>query len=135
MNVHKAHAELRRNHILTDANPRSKLDYVITVRRTLVPIRVQEAPTEKAIMSLRYVPDREILSAKNNLQDYIQAVREEEWENMAMLSASLLDDLTNALVPRWIELHLDMTGLGQIYMQDRQPKWDNRPLLDRLERW
>lgn len=127
----------RRNLILTEANPGPQIDYVVTLQSNLT-------GTEEvfpARMTLRYVPDRLILKT-NNLAEYYAEISNITFENFESAAVLLMDDFNNELVPRWISLRLDKQTADndQVFhhetaLEDRQPKWGNPRLLDRLERY
>lgn len=85
---------------------------------------------------LRYVPDRLTLSMKafDNYLTYLSDTPSSPEE----LAIVILDDMNNALVPRWVQIvveGVDNGGAGRqrVLVQDRRPKWDNPALLSRLE--
>lgn len=127
----------QRNFLATAANPAQRLDYVITITRKL---SLKPAP-KGAHLKIRYIPDLLILDQKA-IPDYLQAIEAIEWDSLESLAQSLLDDLCNELVARWIEISLTET-FGDashahdycVVMEDRQPNWSNPQLLSRLNPW
>jgi 7-cyano-7-deazaguanine reductase len=127
----------RRNLILTEANPGPQIDYVVTLQSNLTGINT----VFPARMTLRYVPDRLIVKT-DSLAEYYAEIASVEFENFEAAAVLLMDDFNNELVPRWISLRLDKQTADndQIFhhetaLEDRQPKWGNPRLLDRLERY
>jgi len=108
-------------------NPRSQIDYVITLDfaaagRAQAPVA---APSGR--FRLRYVPDRDILEPACT-DAYLAELAGHDWPDAATLAAAVFDDLNNQLVPRW--LHLGMIdGDVRIDLYDCQPHWDNPGLL------
>ena len=118
----------RRNLILTEPNPGPQIDYVVTLQSNLT----GADNVFPARMTLRYVPDRLILKT-NTLAEYYAEIANIPFENF---------ESSAVLVPRWISLRLDKQTADndQIFhhetaLEDRQPKWGNPRLLDRLERY
>tara|TARA_B100000674_G_scaffold460631_1_gene438885 strand:+ start:1311 stop:1712 length:402 start_codon:yes stop_codon:yes gene_type:complete len=127
----------RRNLILTEPNPGPRIDYVVTLQSNLTGAK----DVFPARLTLRYVPDRLILKT-NSLAEYYAEIANIEFENFEAAAVLLMDDFNNELVPRWISLRLDKQTADndQVFhhetaLEDRQPKWGNPRLLDRLERY
>ncbi len=94
-----------------------------------------------ARMTLRYVPDKLILKT-DCLTEYYAEIKRIAFDNFESAAVLLMDDFNNELVPRWINLRLDtQTSVNdqiryhETALEDRQPKWNNPRLLDRLERY
>lgn len=127
----------RRNLIQTEPNPGTRIDYVVTLQSYLTGAK----DVFPARLTLRYVPDRLILKT-SNLAEYYAEIASIEFENFEAAAVLLMDDFNNELVPRWISLRLDKQTADndQVFhhetaLEDRQPKWGNPRLLDRLERY
>ncbi|AXO15852.1 MULTISPECIES: hypothetical protein [Thalassospira] len=127
----------RRNLIQTEPNPGTRIDYVVTLQSNLTGAK----DVFPARLTLRYVPDRLILKT-SNLAEYYAEIASIEFENFEAAAVLLMDDFNNELVPRWISLRLDKQTADndQVFhhetaLEDRQPKWGNPRLLDRLERY
>ncbi|WP_417836776.1 hypothetical protein [Thalassospira tepidiphila] len=127
----------RRNLIHTEPNPGTRIDYVVTLQSNLTGAK----DVFPARLTLRYVPDRLILKT-SNLAEYYAEIASIEFENFEAAAVLLMDDFNNELVPRWISLRLDKQTADndQVFhhetaLEDRQPKWGNPRLLDRLERY
>lgn len=127
----------RRNLIQTEPNPGPQIDYVVTLQSNLTGSK----DFFPARLTLRYVPDRLILKT-NSLAEYYAEIANIEFENFEAAAVLLMDDFNNELVPRWISLRLDKQTADndQVFhhetaLEDRQPKWGNPRLLDRLERY
>ncbi|MBL4748839.1 MAG: hypothetical protein JKY17_08880 [Magnetovibrio sp.] len=115
-------------------NPGRKLDYVITLAGNL--------PTcnQARKIVLRYIPDREILDAEA-FGHYLQAVEKTQWDTPEDLAVTLLTDVNNEIVARWVQVSLSapknqdgIVSTHGVVLEDRQPGWDNRTLLGRLDR-
>jgi hypothetical protein len=121
--------------LTTVANPSQRLDYVIAIRKNLT----LGQPPEKMHLNIRYIPDLLILDQKA-ISPYIEALEGVTWENPESLAQTLLDDLCNELVPRWIEVSLQEVADNPelqafdytVIMEDSQPGWSNPRLLSRL---
>lgn len=86
----------------------------------------------------QYVPDRLILKA-GFLSDYFEELAAEEWDSIERLTTTILDDLQNELVPRWVRVEVstnlpdDSTVVRQTTTaDDGQPGWQNDAVLSRL---
>lgn len=126
--------DARRRLLETTSNPDGRLDYVITLSGRLG--RAADAPR----LTLRYVPDRLILEEKS-FAAYLDALAETRWPTLEAATTAVLDDLNNELVARWVQLTVTAeTAEGRsatehaVYLEDRQPSWDNEALLSRLKR-
>ena len=105
------------------ANPGSRLDYLVTLTVEIGAAKVR----------LRYVPDRLVL-APGALAAY--AVRLGDTPTSPeRLAITVLDDASNEIVPRWIEVTVEASGAERhaVTVTDRQPAWSNPALLARLE--
>lgn len=122
-----------RSAIATIANSGSRRDYVITFRRRLAGAR----PTT---VTLRYVPDKWLIVAAA-LAAHLDAIAAAAGTAAEPLALALLDDVNDEVVPRWIEVTVDVMGEGdgaaplghRVTIEDRQPGWtDPSALLTRL---
>ena len=128
------HEALRRRDLLrVEAKPRQELDYAIQLTRKLPRIVLTREREISPILTLRYVPDREILLPEA-LEPYLGALAATPFSSTAELATALFDDCVDRLVARWLGLHLALAdGAESIFLEDRQPDWDNPSLLARLE--
>ncbi len=128
------HQALRRRGLLrVEAKPRQELDYAIQLTRKLPRIVLTREREISPILTLRYVPDREILLPEA-LEPYLGALAATPFSSTAELATALFDDCVDRLVARWLGLHLALAdGAESIFLEDRQPDWDNPSLLARLE--
>ena len=120
----------RRNLLVTAPNARTGIDYVVTLGGELA-VAAMSAPVK---VSMRYVPDREIL-APEVFAAYLRSLGEIEWPSLEDLGLAVLGDVNSELVPRWVQLVISCEYDGQehaVICEDRQPKWDNPKLLARL---
>ena len=127
----------RRNLIETEANPGPQLDYVVTLHSELRGAQ----NVFPARLSLRYVPDR-LLLKPGCLATYFQEIETIDFINLEQAAVLLMEDFNNELVPRWINMRLDKhtadNGTVQHHeatLEDRQPRWNNARLIERLERY
>ena len=122
----------RRNLLRTRPSPGQRLDYVITLGCDLA-----LASHSGVTLKMRYIPDRLILD-QTAIADYVQAIEKSDWAGLEELAQSLLDDISNELVPRWLEISLRQATSAVDYavtMEDRQPGWANPQLLGRIRPW
>ncbi|HAA92490.1 MAG TPA: hypothetical protein DCS82_05920 [Rhodospirillaceae bacterium] len=121
----------RRAHLVTDTNPETAADYLVTLNG--------DAETTDASVRIFYVPDKFVLQP-NGFAAYLSALDLEHWDNLETLALAILDDINNEVVPRWVQITVQRTTDGtehghRVLAEDRQPKWDNPPLLARLSQW
>ncbi len=105
------------------ANPGSRLDYLVTLTVEIGAAKVR----------LRYVPDRLIL-APGALVAYAVHLGGTHM-SPERLAIGVLDDVSNEIVPRWVEVTVEASGTERhgVTVADRQPNWSNPALLARLE--
>jgi len=116
----------RRGRLAVVANPAPWHDYL--VRWTMA----MASGTRLVIDS---VPDRWILTP-TALTAYLATLEAESWPTLEGLAVTVLDDLNNELVPRWVQVTIwgRQGAIRQCALaDDRQPDWDNPGLLARLE--
>ena len=128
----------RRALLPTRPNHAANLDYVISVGFAL-PLAGGEAR-----LFVRYVPDRTLLDTEL-LEPYLQAVAaaqngDTDSEAVEPAAVMVLGDLASELVARWVQVLVrrdgpdgsDGSGAEEILVEDRQPNWNNAPLLSGL---
>ncbi|MEQ5775197.1 MULTISPECIES: hypothetical protein [unclassified Thalassospira] len=127
----------RRNLLETEANPGIQFDYVVTLQSELTGAE----NVFPARLSLRYVPDRLLLKPAC-LATYFQEIETITFDNLEQAAVLLMEDFNNELVPRWINMRLNKhtadSGTVQHHeatLEDRQPRWHNARLIERLERY
>jgi 7-cyano-7-deazaguanine reductase len=116
---------LRRERLETRENRNNKIDYLVTLQVTI---------SKSFGVVIRYIPDLAILdtAAVNNYFATLGAIN---WENLEELGLTILNDLNNELVPRWVQVTVSGTSAGIAHcvtLEDRQPRWDNPALLSRI---
>ena len=125
--------QARRGLLTTSDNPDSRLDYVVTLSGRL-------GVGETARVAIRYVPDHTILE-EGCFAAYLDALAETDWPTLEAAATAILEDLNNELVARWVQVTVSSEADGgvrgiehAVYLEDRQPTWDNPALLARLRR-
>jgi len=125
----------RRELLNTTKNPETTLDYVVTLGGELVHNEDHDRPSQ---VQLRYIPGSLILEPET-LGVYLDRLSEENWSSLESVAAALIDDLNNELVPRWVQIRVEIspqpdspTHFHSVTLEDKQPKWDNQQLLARL---
>lgn len=88
-------------------------------------------------ITLRYVPDALILRP-GDFSAYLKALETVDWPSHENLATTILQDINNELVPRWIQVvtrlgDLDGVPEHRVLVEDRQPQWNNASLLAHLE--
>lgn len=113
----------RRIPLASAANPSTRLDYLVTL----------SVAVDAAKIRLRYVPDRLIL-APGALAIYAAGL-DGASSSPERLAITVLDDVSNEIVPRWVEVAIEATGAERhvVVVADRQPNWSNPALMARLE--
>ena len=126
----------RRELLAAVANPARRLDYLVTIARRLN-LQTAARPVQ---LTMRDSPDLWILD-QPSVPDYMRALEETGWNNLETLARTVLDDFSNELVTRWVEVSLRDHENGSagtnfdygITMEDRQPSWSNPQLLSRVK--
>ena len=125
----------RRALLICTPNPDKRLDYIITLAGHLP----NSQGHRRRIITLRYVPDRDVLESKA-FGEYLDALSTMDWATPEDLAVTVITDVNDALVARWIqvslsvpELHHHAVDTHAVVLEDRQPGWDNVGLLGRLE--
>ncbi len=87
-----------------------------------------------AKLRLRYVPDRDVL-VPESLGCYVGALARMPFTSLEETAQTILEDVNDQVIPNWIEVTLSRTGeemRHEVRIEDRQPNWKERGLLDRL---
>ena len=116
--------QLYRTFLKTTQNPNPKLDYITELRNQL---------SSTLWVTLTYVPDKLLLRPEAFIS-YLEATLPtlaEPYENFAHI---FLEDVNNEVVPRWLRIEVisEKDPTRRIVLIDRQPKWNNAPLLASL---
>lgn len=116
---------MRRELLGTLPSPDARHDYLVELRGE---------PMPGTRLTLRLVPDRLVLEPAS-FAAYLAGFAGFDGGPEA-LALTLLDDLNNELVPRWVELSVERDSPlpHRVVIEDRQPTWDNPQLLGRLRR-
>lgn len=125
----------RRGHLTSTTNPDKKLDYIVTLQGHL-----PNSHGHLRHIVLRYIPDRDVLDARS-FGTYLEALSQITWPTPEDLAVTVLTDINNEIVARWIQIHLSIperlhhaVETHAVIIEDRQPTWNNTDLLNRLER-
>jgi len=114
----------RRALLATEGNPDIRFDYIVALGGSLRLGRIE----------IRYIPDRVIL-AEGAFTTYLTAFDRIEWRTTEEAALAILNDLSNELVARWVQVSLKggtQEQMHYVVLEDRQPKWDNARLLARV---
>ena len=133
-------AAVRRDILAPAPNPDDRLDTLASLRGVLSVF----APGEKPVtVEIHYVPDKMILGP-GPFDAYLKHLDAEDWDSLEACGHAILDDVNNELVPRWVQVRLTAStehygGRGltgclehRVMLEDRQPRWNNPQLLERL---
>lgn len=118
------HLHERRSLLAIVPAPQPRHDAVVTL----------ETAFGEGTVRLRYVPDRDIL-APDALPAYLRAVAALPGQGAEAAAQTILEDVLDQLIPCWLEVTLSITANGvrqRVRIEDRQPKWQDRGVLDRL---
>ena len=125
----------RRALLAVDNNLDRKLDYLVTLSGHL-----PGGGGARQLVNVRYVPDKLILQARS-FGAYLEALAETSWNNPEDLAVTVLTDINNEVIARWVQVSINVPELQHhavdthaVLIEDRQPGWDNPALLGRLER-
>lgn len=124
----------RRHLVRTDPNPDPGSDYVVRFEMETTPA-FSLGPLK---FVARYVPDK-LLLKPSCLADYLHALTQPDWPNLEAVALAMRDDLSNEVLPRWIEIVVSPSEASleiarhSVLVKDRQPQWDNPNLLARLK--
>ena len=116
----------RRARLVFRPNPTRKIDSL-----NLISGRI---PATQVRVILRYVPGKRFLEHRS-FDQYLAELGPVTREGIEELAHVILDDLNNELVPRWLEIVVELDGGNKVLVEDRQPGWDNPTLLGRLQRF
>ncbi|MEE2698947.1 MAG: hypothetical protein VX923_04545 [Pseudomonadota bacterium] len=112
-------------------NPDESIDYLITLQGSFI----SNENNKPIIISISYVPGFSIVNP-DSFRSYLTALSEQNWENLENIATTIIGDLSNQLVSRWICIKATASegfypGLGhhEILIEDRQPEWSNPNLL------
>ncbi|MCW9034371.1 MAG: hypothetical protein OQJ97_09135 [Rhodospirillales bacterium] len=126
----------RRELLLTNQNPETRLDYVVTLGGELIHGEDHDYPSQ---VRLRYIPDHYTLTP-DSFSIYLDRLSDTNWPSLETVATALIDDLNNELVPRWVQVRIEITPHSEtpahfhsVTLEDKQPKWNNPELLARLE--
>ena len=130
-------AKERRGLLATQSNPDASLDYVSALEGHIAPA----GRAQRTTVGVRYVPDKLIIDPAA-FGRYLGALGTLPWESLEKVAVTILDDINNEVVARWVQVALSvpngaLPGVGNhgVMLEDRQPKWDNAALLSRLRRY
>ncbi len=121
------------------------MDNDLHTRRALLSTEPAPQPRHDAIVNLsgnigdvtvrlRYVPDRDLLTPQG-FATYLTALSPTGNGPLEITAQTILEDINDQVIPCWLEV-LTSSETGDIKqdvrIEDRQPKWQDRGLLDRL---
>ena len=87
-------------------------------------------------LSIRFIPDLLILD-QDALKNYLDSLHIVKANTIEEVTLNILDDITDQLIPRWIELTVWTKDCNRnittISIEESQPNWKNTGILDRLK--
>lgn len=120
----------RRSILSSQENPDQRLDYVVSLKAT-IETSLSGSPVEAC---LRYVPDRVVLKPES-LDDYLTQVGAVQWSSPEEFAVTVLNDINDELVARWIEVSLKISSgdiSHDVVLEEQQPHWEKQDILFRL---
>jgi hypothetical protein len=120
----------RRAVLAPASNPDRNIDFVSSLSGRLA------ALGGSIDVALRYVPDALTVSPAA-FAAYLRALEGGDWPSHENLATTILQDVSNELVPRWVQIVTRRDGADgvpehKILVEDRQPQWNNAALLAHL---
>ncbi|VAX02455.1 hypothetical protein MNBD_ALPHA03-498 [hydrothermal vent metagenome] len=111
-------------------NPYRNKTYVVSITQEIT------LNQKTYLFGLRYIPDKLILD-HDGLADYLRQMLAHKTTKAEKLGHDILEDVTNHIIPKWIEVNLvdEENNQGQniwVTIEGRQPNWENDALLKRL---
>lgn len=114
----------RRDLLVTTPAPQPRHDAVVILENGFRDVHLR----------LRYVPDRDVL-LPDSLGNYLVAIGAMDFSSFESTAQTILEDINDQVIPSWLEVTL-RKRTGEIHhevrIEDRQPGWKDRGLLDRL---
>jgi len=132
MSDDKRHPTFHREAINVARNQRTDFDYIVQRRDQVLVDEITGVDKKEIVVFLHFVPDRHILAPNDGLSSYYDKIGHEIWGSPEEFAQSIVDDLNNELVPRWLRLQVRFADGHELIFEDRQPKWHNDGLLAQL---
>jgi hypothetical protein len=123
---------IRRALIAPEAAPARAAPYLVELERTLTCPAISKQPV---LLCLRYMPEKWTIPPAA-LKRYLAACEKEKPPSLELLGDMLVSDLHNELIPFFLEVELSYEEDGmrhRLLRQERQPDWEDDPLLKRLD--
>lgn len=119
----------RRSKLETIPNPNAGIDYLCALSA--------HAQDDRATIHIRYVPDK-LLLPSGSFGLYLHELHLDMAISLEELALIVLDDINNEVVPRWVQIRVDADDKSldrghRTLVEDRQPRWDNKALLSRVD--
>lgn len=114
----------RRELIECEPAPHPRHDAIVTLSRSF----------DDRTLRVRYVPDRDVILPEC-LDTYLTKLKDQTHTTLEAISQTILEDINDQAIPSWVEVTLTEdsgTVSHQVRVEDRQPRWKDRGLLDRL---
>lgn len=102
--------------------PKARLDYGVRLDQSI-------GTGEDGQLTLLFVPDKFTLDSAA-LANYLAALETSAAEAES-LALTVLEDVVNELVCRWVQVNVTLAG-KTVTVEDRQPGWANDGLLARI---
>ncbi|MEE9140081.1 MAG: hypothetical protein V3U18_04825 [Alphaproteobacteria bacterium] len=125
---------LRRRALLSGLPNPGTVPYVVRLEA-----RIGGPPPAPVTVKLFYVPDRLIVE-REAFGAYAVALAGAAWPSLEEIAVTVLDDVSDELVPRWIRVvaAAEDPAAGGIaahvaMVEDHQPNWSGERLLARLD--
>lgn len=123
--------EQRRGRLEVLPNPAERLNYQVSLRAGADGADPDGAPF--ALILVDYVPDRVLLDP-SAFAAYVAGLSTQSWDGLEALGVTVLDDLNNELVPRWVRVTVRAARTARaptlrhgVVLEDWQPSWPVAP--------
>ena len=119
------HIRKRRELIRTEPAPHPRHDAIVTLSGEFIGKKLR----------LRYIPDRDVVLT-SCLETYLDALSTHSDGTLETITQMILEDFNDQAIPSWLEVTLTEDAgnfAHQVRIEDRQPHWKDRGLLDRLD--
>ncbi len=112
-----------RNKIICLDNPNPRREYIISFK--FIPVMILMKARQ---LTIRFIPDLLILD-QDALKNYLDSLHIVKANTIEELTLNILDDITDQLIPRWIELTVRTKyhnrDITTISIEESQPNWKN----------
>lgn len=103
------------NQIKTHSIPDGRKDWLLSIEI--------DDPIE---ITVTLIPDK-LTADHSALTEYLKDMAVQNWENPEQLILNIIEDINNALVPKWLDVMYENEGIS-LKVEDRQPGFEKPDL-------